>query len=109
MDLYEKLAHIEEEITKQFDDEKYSLDAFEEMTFEVPNLNEIPESMMEQTPLAEFQKHIKEVMDESGFDYKLEFVSLTATAEGECYEPCYCLCWYDNGIHTKVFHFETVY
>lgn len=109
MNLYEKLDNIEKQTMEAFDNENYDLDAFEEMTFEVPNLDSIPEDILAKTPLAEFKRKITEVMDTSGFEYQLVFVSLTATCDGGCYEPCYCLCWYDNGIHTKVFHFETVY
>ncbi len=109
MSLNAKLELIEQKTTRAFDNEKYDIDAFQEMTFEIPNINDIPNEMLEQTPLAEFKKDIEEVMKESGLEYKLEFVSLTATCDGGCFEPCYCLCWYDKGIHTKVFHFSTVY
>lgn len=109
MTLYEKLANLEEQTMEEFENENYSLDAFEQMEFEQPNFKDIPAELKEQTPLANFEKQIAELMDASGFAYKLELVALPATCDGGCYEPCYYLCWYDNDIHTKIFHFETMY
>jgi hypothetical protein len=62
--------------------------------------------LFEQTPLANFEKNIKELMDKTGYDYSLEFIDVVATYE--CFEPYYILCWYDNGIHIEKFHFETL-
>ena len=61
------------------------------------------------TPLEDFREKIKDIMDKTGFEYKLSLVGAYATCDGGCYEFAYCLSWYDKSIHQMTFNFETPY
>ena len=109
MKIYDELTKIASLTTQEFDNENYDIDVFQRMAFEYSELKDIPEELLEATPLADFEKKVREFMDSTGFDYKLELVAMPATCDGGCFEPYYYLCWYDNGIKTVKFNFSTVY
>lgn len=103
MHLPYELDRIKNSTMKDFKD-GCDFDVFEELTSNHPFVT-APMSLLEQTPLAKFEEEIKELMDKAGFDYKLERITIVATGD-VCFECNYCLCWYDEGIHTQTFHFE---
>ena len=61
------------------------------------------------TPLMTFRKRIKDVMDKTGFEYKLSLVGVYETCDAMRYEFAYSLVWYDEGLHQKSFSFGTGY
>ena len=109
MTLIEKLDEIEELINDEFENEKCDIEVLQKLARTVYYYKTVPHSLIVGTPLQIFEMMIEEAMAERNLEYKLEFVAMPATCDGDCFEPHYCLCWYDNGIHTKVFVFTTSY
>ncbi len=109
MDLIEILEDIEETTSEAFESGACDYDACVKVLNAFYTVDSIPSKLIAKTPLADFEKNIKNAMIKSGFEYKLDLVGVVATCDGSCIEFFYHLSWYDGGIETATFHFETEY
>lgn len=102
--LQTKLDQLQQKTDSAFDS-IYAANALEKVVCYCGST--IPQSLWNQTPLANFEQEVRNIMDKTGYSYALELIDIVVTCDGGCYEPYYCLCWYDGKIHTKTFHFST--
>ena len=104
--LQQHLTDIEADTQQEFDDENYDIDAFQRMCFDYP-VNSIPASLLNQTPLAQFENQIVTLMSLTNFPYKLDRIGIFNVECGEAFLAAYSLCWYDGGLFSRSFKFET--
>ena len=109
MNIKEKLVDIKKVTETEFENENYDWESLEKIFCHHNWKKEIPQESLEKTPLANFEKQVKEIMDNSGYEYKLDMVSIYPTCDGDCFEIHYCLSWFDNKQQTMKFKFETLY
>lgn len=82
----------------QLDAESWNWDDFPDI-YEIGNSITL-EDFKKGTKLEKFENEIKNIMDATSLEYKLEFVS--AVDLGECeYKFNYVLSWYDGKLNTK--------